>query len=103
MRNRKRSLVTAWLTCLSLVFSLVAGIMVSNNAHAKSAGSQNPAPHVKVSEDLLVKAHGAKSADFVPVILQLNGPMSGQLNALLNQNGVHGAKQVFKNLNAQLI
>src|SRR4051812_8498494 len=103
MRNQKPSLVTAMLTSLSLVLSLVAGIMVSSKAHAKSAKSQSNAPRHKVSSDLLEKAHGAKSANFVPVILQLNGPMSGGLNALLNSNGVHGAKQVLKNLNCQVI
>ena len=103
MRNQKPSPITAWLTSLSLVLSLVTGIMVSSSAHAKSAKSSDNGPHVKVSSDLLAKAHGAKKADFVPVIVQLNGPMSGQLNALLNANGVHGAKQVFKNLSCQLM
>jgi len=103
MRNRKPSPLTAWLTSLSLVVSLATGIMVSSDAHAKSAKTPNNGPHVKVSSDLLAKAHGPNKADVVPVILQLNGPMSGGLNALLNSNGVHGAKQVFKNLNYQVI
>jgi serine protease AprX len=103
MRNQKPSPITAVLTSLSLVLSLIAGIMVSSNAHAKSAKSQSNAPHVKVSSDLLAKAHGAKGADVVPVIVQLNGPMSGGLNALLNSNGVHGAKKTLKNLSCQVI
>src|ERR687888_2033331 len=102
MNKQKRSLITAWLTCLSLVVSLVAGIMVSDSASAKSNDSKD-APRVKASDDLLEKARGPRGSDLVPVILQLNRPMSGELNAFLNQNGVHGAKKIFSNLNAQLI
>src|SRR6266446_3103782 len=96
----KRSRTATWLTCLSLLASLclLPGIMVGERARAQSLGKA-----AKASSDLLAKTHGAKKSDVVPVILQLNAPMSGGLNALLNQNGVHGAKQVFKQLNAQAI
>src|SRR5437764_4035197 len=94
----KRFHMVAWLACLSLVVSLSGGIMVSEHASAQSLGK--PA---KVSSDLLTKAHGSKNSDVVPVIIQLNASMSGGLNALLNKNGVHGAKKILKNLNVQVI
>src|SRR5205807_5672267 len=90
--------MVACLACLSLVLSLGGGIMIGDHAKAQSLGK--PA---KVSSDLLAKAHGSKNSDVVPVIIQLNASMSGGLNALLNKNGVHGAKKILKNLNVQVI
>ena len=93
----KRSRTVTWLTCLSLVLSLSGGIVVSDGASAQSLGK--PA---KVSSDLLAKAHSITNADRVKVILQLSAPMSGDLNALLNSNGVH-VRKTFKNLNAHAV
>src|SRR5439155_18159199 len=56
----------------------------------------------RVSSDLLEKAQGQKSEDTVKVILQLNGSMSGELNALLNSNGVH-IRKTFNNLKAHAV
>jgi hypothetical protein len=44
----------------------------------------------------------AGSSETVSVILQLNGPVSGRLNALLNRNGIH-VKQSFKNFNSSAV
>src|SRR5436305_508469 len=97
----KRAHIVASLTCLSLALLLSGGIMVGDRARAKTAG--NSEKSAKVSSDLLAKAHGSKSSDVVPVIIQLNASMSGGLNALLDKNGVHGAKKILKNLNVQVI
>src|SRR5215471_19135311 len=103
MRTQKPSPVTAWLTSLCLVASLVTGIMVSSSTHAKTSNPRKDVPHAKFASDLREKAHGARSADLVRVILQLKGSMSGPLNAFLNQGGVHGSKKFFNNLNAHVI
>ena len=94
----KRFHMVACLACLSLVLSLGGGIMVGDRAKAQSLGKPT-----KVSSDLLAKAHGSKNSDVVPVIIQLNASMSGGLNALLNKNGVHGAKKILNNLSIQVI
>ena len=103
MKNTTRNAVTAWLTTFTLALSMVAGIMTCDRASASASSHPNHIPQKKASSDLIEKAHGAHSADPVKVIVQLNAPMSGQLNALLNRNGVHGAKKIFDKLNAQLI
>ncbi|HEX3142402.1 MAG TPA: S8 family serine peptidase, partial [Pyrinomonadaceae bacterium] len=103
MKNKTRNAVTAWLTTFTLAFSMVAGIMTCDRASASASSRPNHLPQKKASSDLIEKAHGAHSADRVKVIVQLNAPMSGQLNALLNQNGVHGARKTFDKLNAQMI
>src|SRR6478609_8317802 len=99
MKNRTRNAVTAWLTTFTLAFSMVAGIMTCDRASASASSRPTHIPQKKASSDLIEKAHGAHSADLVKVIVQLNAPMSGQLNALLNRNGVHGARKVFDKLN----
>src|SRR5919199_4335300 len=84
---------------LSLVFSLSGSIVIADNnvlvrrAEAKTSGN---AKGKKVSPDL------KKNGSLVRVILQLDGKPSGQLNALLNRNGVH-VRASFKNLNAHVV
>src|SRR2546425_4072550 len=97
----KRAHIVASLICLSLVLSLSGGIMVADRASAKTCGGSEKS--AKASSDLLAKAHGSKSSDVVTVIIQLNAPMSGGVNGLLNKNGVHGAKKILKKLNVQMI
>ena len=55
----------------------------------------NPEKHQKLAQDLREKARGNET---LKVILQLNGSMSGELNALLNSNGVR-IKKRFAALN----
>src|SRR5438045_8319754 len=94
------------LIILSLVFSLCCGIVISDNRsierRAEASPGKNSGPATggnKVSPDLRRKS---ASTDPVRVILQLNDKPSGQLNALLNRNGVH-VRASFKNLNAQVV
>src|SRR5499433_469205 len=98
MRNKRHFRWLAWLTMLSLVVSLAAGIMVADTAKAQTLGSSKP----KGSTDLRNKAHSLTNSDFVKVIVQLRAPMSGALNSLLNSNGVHVRKS-FNNLGAHLV
>ena len=84
---------------LSLIFSLCCSIVIADNnvvvrrAAASSGKNSGNAKGKKVSPDL------QKNAGLVRVILQLDGKPSGQLNALLNRNGVH-VRASFKSLNA---
>lgn len=101
MRRTKRSISIAWLTCLSLLLSLCAGIFVTVSTKAAPKGT--PAGARKSAPDLRKRRLDSPSGqDVVPVILQLNGPASGPLNALLNRNGVHVRKQ-FRNLNTSVV
>jgi len=77
------------------VVSLVCGILLADRASAKSDKSK---PN-KVSSDLRGRNSGG---DQIDVIIQLNDKPSGQLNALLNQNGVHVRKQL-KMLNTLVV
>src|SRR5205085_1762088 len=57
----------------------------------------------KVSPDLRARQRNARAGDdSVSVILQLNDEPSGQLNALLNRDGVH-VKAHFENFNSQAV
>ena len=99
MKPTTRSPLT-WITSLALVFSLCCGIIITDNAHAASNGNgpdggKNSEKHQKLAQDLREKA---RSSESVKVILQLNDSMSGQLNALLNSNGVK-IKKRFAALN----
>jgi len=70
----------------------VTGVAASVDQNAKAD---------KVAADLRGRV-SASSAETVSVILQLNGPVSGRLNALLNRNGIH-VKKVFKNFNSSAV
>src|SRR2546423_1896637 len=94
------------LIILSLVFSLCCGIVISDNRfverRAEASPGKNSGPATggnKVSPDLRRKS---ASTDPVRVILQLNDKPSGQLNALLNRNGVH-VRAAFRNFNSFLV
>ena len=80
--------------------SLLAGILVTERVRAQSGGHQDEGS--KTSSDLLDRAGGPQRDAALKVILQLKGPMSGELRAFLNQRGVH-VKSNFKNLNAQSV
>src|SRR6266446_7296416 len=98
MKRTKRSLAITWLTGLSLVLSLTSGIMISDRASA--APNQTARQADKVAPDLRRRVWDSPSPDeSVRVILQLSGPASGPLTALLNRNGVHVNKS-FKNFNS---
>ena len=98
----KRTHITrflGWLTCLVLAVT-VAALAFHSTAHASKNGQ---AKADKVASDLRDKKNGAKSREeMVTVILQLSGPASPQLNAFLNQNGVHLRKQ-FQNFATSVV
>jgi subtilisin family serine protease len=85
----KRSPLVTSLTIFSLLLTLCYGIMVTDRARAASgskSGHGGSDKSAKISPDL--SADGG-DASLVKVILQLSSKPSGQLNALLNRNGVH--------------
>src|SRR5258705_5930162 len=86
MKRNKRSLTLTWLTCLSLVLSLSAGIILEVGAKAapKSHSSSN---RDKIGRDLRDEMGKHGGGDVVNVIVQLNDRISGPLKALLQANG----------------
>ena len=109
MKRTKRTQAIAGITCLSLIFSLCCGIILTDIASAASKREEGyrPERHRKVAQDLSERSqrgngqhgqNGQSGQDTVKVILQLNGTMSFGLAALLRGNGVKVRKQ-FVNLN----
>jgi serine protease AprX len=98
MKQVNKAPALVWLTCISLVLFLFAGILITQRTNAESIENLNKA--TKASSDLLAQAAASQKQDTLKVILQLKAPMSGALKALLNQKGVR-TKANFKNLNAQ--
>jgi subtilisin family serine protease len=93
-----------WLASLSLLICCLGGILLDDRASANSAnsGSGNSSDS-KLASDLRDSLSKRKSGDeLVSVIVQLNGPMSSDLNAFLNSNGVH-LKANFKNLSSMFV
>src|SRR2546421_7578418 len=99
MKQNKTPKPARLIVALSLLFALCCSIVITDNqvvmrrAEAKNSGHENGK---KVSPDLQGKSAGSS---LVRVILQLNGKPTGQLNALLNRNGVH-VRASFSNFNA---
>src|SRR5438067_10369390 len=81
------------LTSLALILALFVSITPRTTASSGSSSSHAS----KISSDLKVKGQ-----DQVRVILQLSDKPSGELNALLNRNGVH-IRAHFKNFNSYAI
>ncbi|MCA1558153.1 MAG: S8 family peptidase, partial [Acidobacteria bacterium] len=98
MKIIKRSLAVT-LGTLPLLVSLCAIIPPTNRAHAhnlpptavKTKGTDSSIAEKKISPDLKERLNqlSARDVERLPVILQLQDKASGQLNALLNRNGVH--------------
>ena len=87
MKSTKQRTVMSWLTALSLFASLTGGIIVVDSRRALAEKPSKKAD--KVSSFLREQMRGKKTGESVKAILQLDGQMSGQLNALLRRNGVH--------------
>src|SRR6185503_19535727 len=88
-----------WLASFFLLVSVVT-LTVTNRAGAKSDRHR----HNKIAPDLQesVSKHKSDRHDSVNVIIQLDAPMSGELNGFLNRNGVH-LKQNFRHLDSLLV
>src|SRR5207237_1592302 len=98
MTRTKLSHTLTFTACLILALSLLGG----SSFMAKVAASADQTTKAdKVATNLRGHVSSA-SSETVSVILQLNGPASGRLNALLNRNGIH-VKQLFKNFNSSAV
>ena len=75
-----------WLASFFLLVSVVT-FTVTNRAGAKSDNHR----HNKIALDLQELVNKLKSdrRESINVIIQLDGPMSGELNGFLNRNGIH--------------
>ena len=100
LKNNKSTLTVALLTTLSLVVAMFTAF-VTPPASAALPGdldSEKKGKLDRISPDL--RAQMRKGGDTnVKIILQLDGKMSGNLNALLSSNGVKVKKQ-FANFNS---
>ncbi|MEP6912456.1 MAG: S8 family serine peptidase, partial [bacterium] len=93
-----------------LLFSLSFGILVIDRAGAQPSSNHNfqsSRRGDKVSPDLRGQVHrsqrrGTQDNELISVILQLNGPPSARLSALLRRNGVR-VKRLFQNFNSQAV
>src|ERR1041385_4649626 len=88
-----------WLASFFLLVSVVT-LTVTNRAGAKSDRHR----HNKIAPDLQesVNKHKFDRRESIDVIIQLDGPISGELNGFLNRNGVH-LKQNFRHLDSLLV
>src|SRR4028118_2299436 len=98
MNKSKRVFSSPYFLAFSVAAFLLVAVSfpnfysVKSSAQSENSNSANDYknPFEKVSPDLRDKINFAQSADdTVSVILQFNDKPSGQLNALLNRNGVH--------------
>ena len=94
----KRIVTSPTLTVASILL-LTLGTLIGGSFLTTVAASGNNDD--KISSVLRGRL-SAGDNDTVRIILQLNAPASGRLNALLNSNGVH-VKQLFKNFNSSVV
>src|ERR1051325_4128367 len=92
---------TPLLTITAVVMLALATLSGSSFLNSVESPPNQTANNDKVSSDLRGRL-SAGNSETLTIILQLNGPVSGRLNGLLNSNGVH-VKQVFKNFNSSLV
>jgi hypothetical protein len=94
---RKNSPSIMLLICVSLLVSLFAVIPLNDRARAQS--NHQPQQLGKLSPDLVERTRGTLSGgQRIKAILQLNENPRGQLNALLNRNGVHAISRIPQGL-----
>src|SRR5690349_13442071 len=83
MKSSRTSPIIAWLTMLSLVLSLTAGIMMGDRAYAATSSAK-----VKVSADLSKKVKDLPSGSRVTVIVRSSSSWSSTLdNAVKGYGG----------------
>src|SRR6266853_1778137 len=107
MNPRKFPRFVSWSIAVSLLFSCTLGILVHDSASAKSGNSQannDSRSGDKVSPDLRTKVRRSKGKndENVKIILQLTGPASLPLVALLANNRVHVRKH-FNKLQSHMV
>src|SRR5262245_47781755 len=83
-------------------FFLLVAVVTLTVTHRAGAKSDKPR-HNKIAPDLQESLNKRKKdTDSINVIIQLDAPMSGELNGFLNRNGVH-LKANFRNLDSMLV
>ncbi|MCM3871703.1 MAG: S8 family serine peptidase, partial [Pyrinomonadaceae bacterium] len=104
MKRKGYSIFISWLTCVSMLLSLCAGILVSGTANAAPQRTrQRWSRQSKVASDLRKSVNNRRNGgDKVDVILQLNGEMSPELEAMLRSSGVRIRKH-FNNFGSTAV
>src|ERR1700682_2338640 len=98
MTRTKLSQILTFTACLALVLFMLGNQSLVTNVAASDGQNDK---EDKVSHDL--RRHvSSGSTEKASVILQLNGPVSGRLNALLKRNGIHTKRQ-FTTLNSSAV
>src|ERR1044072_3716342 len=95
MKKPHRLRAVTYLATFAMLFSLCAGIMITDSASAKSGRRR---PH-KVSTDLGDNSGGG---DLVTAVLQLSDNPSAQKNRLLKRTGVR-IRTHFQSLNTYAV
>src|SRR3954464_8560531 len=104
MKRGKQSPIVAWLTTISLLFSLAAGIMIGDNArvHAAPKGGNGPHKGDKVSSDLRDKVKKAKRNECVKTIIDPAGDWNTNLDSLVSKKGGKVSRS-FKNFKSHSV
>ncbi len=104
MKRIRRSPLLGVILSLILVALPLSTIPGERAARAESKTETKPTPALhKISPDLQTRLQGRATAEQrVKVILQLQERPRGQLNALLNRNGVHISKH-FESFNTKVV
>ena len=98
--KRKTLTLTTIGTCLALVLSFSSNGLLAYHVSASSKeGGDNRAD--KMSSQLRSRAD-RNDTDTVKTVVQLNGSVSGKLNAFFNRAGVHCTKH-FSNFNVSAV
>ena len=84
--QKKHPLTIGLVTSVALVAALLSGILLNDRA---SAANHHKGKRVKVSQNLQAELLKGNNANLVNVVIQFNSKPSGELNSLLNRNGVH--------------
>ena len=108
INKTRRAHIVATLTLLAVVVATLSGTILPRVANASSPNSSSRdrknLKHDNVASDLrqLMKTNSGDA--MVKVIVQLDGEISGQLNAFLRSNGVKVKKQFanFSSLAAEM-
>lgn len=100
MNRTKPSILITFTTCLALLLSVSGSGLITKRASAAQNDSDRRAD--KVSRHLRQRASQNSGNDNVKVVVQLNGPMSSRLTALLNRNGIHHRRH-FNNFNSSAV
>jgi subtilisin family serine protease len=94
----QHSPTVAWFITISLLFSMVAGIMVGDKAYAQSGSTKGS----KVSPDLSKKVKDSAASTHVTAIIRANGSWGSTLDNAIKNNG-GSIKRTFSKLNLRTV